>query len=344
VNPSIEACRRWVRAAEAGRVGEFITRPPGFDERTRGNLEPVEPDTGRRHAARGVCRNERHGFGMERNSEMTGTGKNIRMGRLFGEGGKAVVVACDHGMFDGPHAGMEDIPAMLDRLGDGPDAILLSPGMLPRCADYFGRRSAPMAITRLNFNSVFCFQWGYRESVITNLYQPEDAAANGADAVLVCLTLKTGSEAVDARNAEIFADLCLKAHRLGLPVMGEYFPHSHLTKEPEAFHEEILIGCRMLAELGVDCIKTFHTRQFPRITGTCPVPILGLGAEKTPTDLDALALAEKEIRDGAGGVVFGRNAVQASDPRAFVAALQDVVKRGATAADACAKHGLNAES
>jgi DhnA family fructose-bisphosphate aldolase class Ia len=187
---------------------------------------------------------------------------------------------------------------------------------------------------------VFCFQWGYTGSVISNLYQPEDAVRNGADAVLVCLTLKTGSEAVDARNAEIFADLCLKAHRLGLPVLGEYFPHSHLTKDPGAFHAEIMVGCRMLAEFGADCIKTFHTRRFAELTAACPVPILGLGAEKTPTDLDALKLAEREMRDGAGGVVFGRNAVQASNPRAFVAALQDVVKRGVTAEDACRQHGL----
>ena len=96
----------------------------------------------------------------------------------------------------------------------------------------------------------------------------------------------------------------------------------------------------MLAELGADCIKTFYTNNFKEVTSTCPIPILGLGAEKTPTDLDALKLAENEVRDGAGGVVFGRNAVQASDPTAFIAALQDVVKNGSTAEDAVKKHGL----
>lgn len=267
-------------------------------------------------------------------------GRDIRLGRLFDNSGKAVVVACDHGMFDGPHAGMEDLPAMLGRLGDGPDAILLSPGMLPRCGAYFGRRGAPAAVTRLNFNSVFCFAWGYCEAAVSHLFQPEEALAAGADAVLICLTLKTGSEERDARNATIVADLCGRSHRLGLPVMGEYFPHSHLTKEAEAFHAEVTIGCRMLAELGADCIKTFHTHRFAEITSTCPVPILGLGAEKTPADLDALVLAEKEARDGAGGVVFGRNAVQASDPPAFVAALHDVVKHGLSAAEACRTHGL----
>lgn len=269
-------------------------------------------------------------------------GREIRFGKLFGDGGKAVVVACDHGMFDGPHHGMENIPAMLERIGDGPDGILLSPGMLEHAGAYFARRNAPAAILRINFNSVFCFSWGYKAAVVTRLIEPEEALALGADMVLVCLTLKTGSEATDARNAEIFADLCAKAHRVGLPVLGEYFPHGHLTKSPDEFHEEIAIGCRMLSELGADAIKTFHTKGFKQITAANPIPILGLGAEKTPTDRDALALAEREVRDGAGGVVFGRNAVQATDPKGFISALHDIVKRGATAAKCVKKYKLSA--
>jgi DhnA family fructose-bisphosphate aldolase class Ia len=279
---------------------------------------------------------------MSRNKqkEIFMSGHEIRRRKLLGDSGRAVVVACDHGMFDGPHAGMEDIPAMLGRLGDGADGILLSPGMLPRAADYFGRRAAPVAITRLNFNSVFCFHWDYKEAVLANLFEPEEAMFNGAEWVLVCLTMKTGSEQRDAANAENAGRLIRKAQKLGLPVMGEYFPHSHLTKTPAEFHQEIAIGCRMLAELGVDCIKTFYTNKFKEITENCPAPILGLGAEKTPTDLDALTLAEKEVRDGAAGVVFGRNAIQASNPPAFVAALQDIVKHGATARDAATRHNL----
>lgn len=268
------------------------------------------------------------------------SGCAIRFGRLFGKTGRAVVVACDHGMFDGPHAGMEDIPGMLARIGTAADGILLSPAMLPRCTGYFGDRHAPAAIVRLNFNSVFCFKFHYQESVIAHLFSVEEAVANGADAVLVCLTLRTGSEAVDARNAEVFADLCGRAHRLGIPVCGEYFPHSHLTKSPEELHAEIHIGCRMLQELGADFIKTFHTSRFEEIASTCQLPILGLGAEKTPTDLDALQLAEDEVRDGAAGVVFGRNAVQASNPEAFIQALRDIVHDGQSARAAAAKHGL----
>lgn len=268
------------------------------------------------------------------------TGREIRLGKLFGETGKAVVVACDHGMFDGVHGGMENIEEMLGRVGDGPDAVLLSPGMMPHTGHYFARRGAPLAITRLNFNTVFCGPWDYREAVISHLYRPMDALELGADCVLVCLTMCGGCEAVDARNVEIFAELCVEAHKLGMPVVGEYFPEGHRRKNADEFHREIVIGCRMLAEFGADCIKTFYTRDFSEVTAGCPVPILGLGAEKTPTDYDALLLAEHEVRHGAGGVVFGRNAVQASDPGAFVAALQDVVKCGMSATDAVTKHGL----
>jgi len=267
-------------------------------------------------------------------------GIRIRLDKLFSGQQNAVVVAVDHGMFDGPHAGMEDIPSTLARLGDLPDAVLLSPGILRRCGPYFGRRGAPLAIVRINLNTVFCFKWGYKDAVLKPAFTPAEAVALGADMVLVCHTAKTGDEQRDAANLEQFAVLCSQAHQLGLPVLGEYFPARHLEKGPDEFHEEVLIGCRMLEEFGADCIKTFYTSQFTEITAKVGIPILGLGAEKTPTDRDALALAWREVHDGARGVVFGRNAVQASDPQAFLEALREVVKEGANVDEVVKKHGL----
>ena len=167
----------------------------------------------------------------------------------------------DHGMFDGSHAGIENIPATLERLGDEASAILLSPGILRQCTGYFGRRGAPLAIARINFNSV-------------------------------------------------------------------------------GFHQEIMIGCRMLQELGADCIKTFYTSRFAEPTSHVTIPILGLGAEKTPTDLAALDLAWREVRDGARGVVFGRNVFQASNPCQFLKALGEIVRHGALPAEVVKKYAL----
>ena len=83
---------------------------------------------------------------------------------------------------------------------------------------------------------------------------------------------------------------------------------------PRQLHEDVLIGSRIVAELGADAIKTFYTEDFRAVTASCPVPVFGLGAEKLPTQRDALLLAQREVEDGASGVVFGRNAIQVPDP------------------------------
>ena len=99
-------------------------------------------------------------------------------------------------------------------------------------------------------------------------------------------------------------------------------------------------GARIIAELGADLIKTFYTCNFRAVVESCPVPVLGLGAAKLPTQLMALQLAAAEVAAGAGGVVFGRNAIQVPDPIAFQQALCDVVKRGLAPEEAARKHGL----
>ena len=56
-------------------------------------------------------------------------GRGIRLQRLMGDG-RAVIVAIDHGLFDGPIAGMEDLPATAARINPAVNAVLLAPGML----------------------------------------------------------------------------------------------------------------------------------------------------------------------------------------------------------------------
>jgi DhnA family fructose-bisphosphate aldolase class Ia len=266
--------------------------------------------------------------------------REIRLKRLFGKG-RAVVIAIDHGMFDGPIPGMEDLPATTRRINPDVDGVLLAPGMLRHCGDVFASRHSPLAVVRLNWNSVYCFHFKYRAARGVECYDVEDALREGMDIALVSLTLETGREECDAANVEIFSRVTNRCHRLGIPVIGEYFPTGHLDMAPQQLHENVRIGSRVVAELGADAIKTFNTCQFKEVTSTCPVPVLGLGAEKLPTQREALALAAAELAAGAGGVVFGRNAIQVPDPKAFQAALCEVVRDNADPTAAAAKHKLD---
>jgi len=266
-------------------------------------------------------------------------GREIRRRRLFGDG-RAVIIAIDHGLFDGPIAGMEDLPATAGRINPDVDGVLLAPGMLRHCSEVFAGRRRPLAVVRLNWNSVYCFQWNYRLARSAYCYDVEDGLREGMDIPLVSLTLQTLSEERDAANVELCAKLITRCHQFGLPVIGEYFPTGHADMSAADLHENVKVGSRIIAELGADAIKTFHTHRFAEVTRSCPVPILGLGAEKLPTQLEALKLAEAEVKAGAGGVVFGRNAIQVPDPKAFQSALCEVVRQGAGAQQAAAKHKL----
>lgn len=266
-------------------------------------------------------------------------GRAVRLGRLFGEG-RAVIIAVDHGLFDGPLPALENLPATVRGINPAVEAVLLAPGMLRHCGEFFAAPRRPLAVVRLNWNTVYCFHWRYRAAVSAEAYGVEEALREGMDVALVSLTLQTGSEERDAANVAIFSRLTAQAHALGIPVIGEYFPAGHLEMTPEALHDSVYRGARIAAELGADAIKTFYTRDFAAVTSTCPVPVLGLGAEKLPTQIEALRLAAAEVAAGAGGVVFGRNALQVPDPHAFQAALIEVVKQGLSAEEAAAKHRL----
>lgn len=268
------------------------------------------------------------------------TGKKIRLSKLFGDGGRAVVVAIDHGQTFGPMAGLVDFPAAAARLKTA-DAVLLAPQMVRFTGDLFAGRCSPAMIVRLNWNTIHCEPWRYTEAHIVKAWSAAAAARTGADVLLASLTLKTGSEAHDAENVRIFAGLAEEAVELGMPLIGEVFPAGDLRSRPAEFHDYVKKCCRIVCELGADAIKTFYTgERFAEVVEGTPIPIFALGAEKLPHQIDALTLAANAIAAGAKGVVFGRNVLQAERPADFLAGLKDVVLGRATPEEAAAHYNL----
>ena len=267
-------------------------------------------------------------------------GEKLRLDKFFDKGKNAVVVAIDHGEFDGPIQGMIDLPKTAKNIDSCVDGILLSPGMLKRCQHAFNYKGAPIPIVRLNWSTVYCFHWNYEKAISASIISVADAVALGAEIVLVSLTLQTGDEKTDARNIEIYSKLVNEADRLGIPVIGEAFPNKTDKLNADELHEQVCSLTRIIVELGADMIKTFYTNKFAEVVKSCPIPILGLGAEKKPTQLEALQLAYNEIKDGAKGVVFGRNAIQVENPKDFQRALCDVVKNNIKAEKVVGKYNL----
>lgn len=256
------------------------------------------------------------------------------MSRLFNGDKNVVIVAIDHGMFDGPIPGMINMKETIGKISPIVDGILISPGMLRECSSAFSFKGAPVPIVRINWSDIYCFHWEYNQANTVIASTVEDAVRGGAEVVVISLTVATGNPGTDARNIEVYCKLKNEAEKLGIPVIGEFFPAYSYKLNREEMHEKVYSGCRILSELGTDMIKTFYTNDFRKVTESTPVPIFGLGADKKPTQAEALQLAADEIRDGARGVVFGRNAIQVPDPVSFQRALCEVVKNGMKPLDA----------
>ncbi|MBI2441261.1 MAG: hypothetical protein HYV35_07825 [Lentisphaerae bacterium] len=261
-------------------------------------------------------------------------GKQFRLKRFLLRADKLVVAAMDHCAFMGPIPGLENPARTAEQLVKA-DAVLLLPGMIRHVAEHLAAAPAPTVITRLAWNSTYCFQWRYSESRHARMLSVAEALAKGADLVLASLALNTGSEQVDAENAGLFSQYVQQAEQLGIPIVGEYFPAATESMSKKALHTTIKIGCRAIAELGADLIKTFYTGpRFEEIVAATPVPILVLGAEKMPTDAHALRLARDAAHSGARGIVFGRNIFQSRAPARFIQAVRAVLNGECTVAAA----------
>ena len=264
-------------------------------------------------------------------------GKRVRMLRLFDgdlASGRVVIAALDHGMFQGVQPGLERMDEALAN-SMGADAMLTGPAMIERCADVVARRAGPVLISRAGFTSAYCFPWNYHEGHTRPLFDPSYLLSMGAEIVVSSLQLRTGSERIDAENAEVWGRVVVEKERLGMPLIGEFHPTVFENVDKDEWHDLVKSGCRILCELGADMIKTFYTDdRFSEIVEAVPVPIFILGSKKLPRERDVLDLAERAVRGGARGVVIGRNIFQAKNPAGMIRALKAVVKDRLPARDA----------
>ena len=272
---------------------------------------------------------------------MPTTGETVRLSRLFSNGQNAVVVAIDHGLYFGPLPGLIKLSEVVKVLG-GADGVLLSPGSAVHCQELFKQRGAPAMILRLNWSSNYVSVWKYDHAHSVPMLSVAEAVQQGADVVLASLTLANPDQSEDSHNVEVLSRYINEKRAMGVPLIGEVFPTGGDDAPPQELHEGIKVGCRVIAELGVDLVKTFYTgEQFEEITAATPIPILALGAKKTPLESDALKLAATAVRAGAKGVVFGRNVIQAREPERFLEALKEVVKFGQDPMKVAAKFKLD---
>ena len=269
------------------------------------------------------------------------SGIDLRLLKFFNGKKNLVISALDHVMEYGDQPGIEDAGKAI-RNCYGTDALLMSRFMLARNTALMAQAEAPLPVVRINWSSSFYYPLDYRTGHTCIATNVEDAVAAGAEAVICSLFLEEkGNEALETENVRVFSEVVRQKERLGIPLIGECYVVEHSELAAERLHAKVKRVTRVMAELGADLIKCFFTGdRFHEVVENVPVPVFTIGAEKLPTDLAVLQKAHASVRQGARGIIFGRNIFLAEDPAKLIKALNDVINAGTDPREAAKAHGL----
>jgi putative autoinducer-2 (AI-2) aldolase len=243
-------------------------------------------------------------------------GMQNRLARIFTpSSGRTVMLAIDHGYFQGPTSGLERVDLRIVPLVPFADALMLTRGVL--------RTSIPSSETR-----AIVLRASGGPSILKELSNEqiavdiEDAVRLNAAALAVQVFIGGEFETQSVHNMTRLVDM---GNRYGIPVLGVTAVGKDMTRDARYLR----LACRICAELGAHVVKTYYIPEgFETVTASCPVPIVMAGGKKLP-EKEALDMAYRAVQEGAAGVDMGRNIFQSDAPAAMIQAVRKVVHENA---------------
>ena len=239
-------------------------------------------------------------------------GMQNRLARVFNPAsGRTVMLAIDHGYFQGPTAGLERVDVNIVPLLPHATALMCTRGIL--------RTTVPAAFA----NGVVLRASG-GPSILKELSNErlaidvDDAARLNVAAMAVQVFIGGEFETQSVHNMTRLVDQGIRA---GIPTLGVTAVGKNMTRDARYFR----LATRICAELGAHFVKTYYVEEgFETVTASCPVPIVMAGGKKL-AERDALTMAYRAVSEGAAGVDMGRNIFQSEAPVAMIQAVGAVV-------------------
>lgn len=242
-----------------------------------------------------------------------GWGMENRLARIFNPAsGRTVMLAIDHGYFQGPTTGLERIDQTILPLVKYADSLMLTRGILRSLIPSY--QNTPMVLRATGGISMMSAELSNEQLAI----DIEEAIRLNASAVAIQVYIGAKYESQTIINMTRMVD---QAMRYGIPVLGVTAVGKEMARDARYFR----LATRILAELGAQIVKSYYVdEEFDTVCSACPVPIVMAGGKKLP-ELDALTMAYKAVQEGACGVDMGRNIFQSEKPTAMIQAVRSVV-------------------
>jgi putative autoinducer-2 (AI-2) aldolase len=252
-------------------------------------------------------------------------GMKNRLSSIFDpRSGRTVMLAFDHGYFQGPTTGLERVDLNIVPLAPYADALMLTRGIL--------RTSIPPS-----YRGGVVLRASGGPSILKELSDEElavsidEAVRLNVSALAVQVFVGGEYETKSIHNMTRLVDM---GNRAGIATLGVTAVGKELVRDARY----IRLATRICAELGATFVKTYYVDDgFDTVTAGCPVPIVMAGGKKLP-EIDALRLACNAVQEGACGVDMGRNIFQSDCPAAMIQAVRKVVHENATPEEAHAAY------
>lgn len=269
--------------------------------------------------------------------------KAYRMNRLFNaQSRRCFDVAIDHGLFNELSflSGIEDLAtAVKTVVAAGPDAVQLTVGQAELLQSIPGKNK-PVLVLRTDVANV------YGTNLPRTLYSRiienpvEQALRLDAACVVVNLFQIPGQPEVTDQCIQNILRLKPECDRYALPLMieplvfqpnekaGGYMVDGDLAKIKPLVRQAVELGADIIKADPTDDVSVYH-----EVVRVARVPVLVRGGGRAP-DAEILSRTENLMRQGAAGIVYGRNIIQHRNPGGMTRALMALVHENASATHA----------
>lgn len=243
-------------------------------------------------------------------------GMKNRLARIFSDKtAKTVMLAIDHGYFEGPTDGLEQVDQSVAPLLQHADALMATRGVLrtsiPPCYTHgivLRATGGPSILKELS-----------NERIAVDV---EDALRLNVAGLAVTVYIGGEYETQTVHNMTRLVDL---GNRHGIPVLAV----TGVVDEAMGDAKYYRMACRICAELGAHFVKTYYVDGFESVVSGCPNPIVVAGGRKVP-EMEALTVTHRTMQQGAAGMDMGRNIFQSEAPEAMIQAVRAIVHDGET--------------
>jgi len=244
-------------------------------------------------------------------------GMKNRLARIFNpETGRTVMLAVDHGYFQGPTTGLERIDINILPLVPYADTLMLTRGILRSIVPPSTTKSI---VLRVSGGTSILSELSNEEIAV----DIEESIRLNVCAMAVQVFIGGEYEKQSIINMTKMVDI---GNRYGIPTLAVTAVGTDMARDARYFR----LATRICAELGAQYIKSYYIEDgFETVTASCPVPIVMAGGKKIP-ELDALTMAYNAIQQGASGVDMGRNIFQSDSPVSMLQAVRAVVHNNET--------------